>query len=112
LQLSGWQDWADSIAAQRPAFLTSDEYAVASELAFHTPEYVIIAGFDTRWHYFNLPSANIPTGSYGILVTRRTDTPCPDLLGTVPRRRGADIVAQYKLCRFAAIPGMVLLPHP
>lgn len=112
LQLSGWQDWADVIAAQNPAFVTSDEYAVASEIAFHTHASVSVTGFDTRWHFFNLPAANIQTGTAGILVTRRTDTPCPVLLGTVTRRRGTDIIAAYKLCRFAAMPGMVLLPHP
>jgi len=112
LQLTGWQGWADETAAQKPAFLTSDEYALAAELAFHTPPGTIVAGFDTRWHYFNLQPAGIPTGQYGILVTRRTDTPCPVQLGTVTRSRGGAIIAQYKLCRFAAIRGMVLLPHP
>jgi 4-amino-4-deoxy-L-arabinose transferase-like glycosyltransferase len=112
LQLAGWQDWADHIAAYHPAFLTSDEYAVASELAFHTPSAQTVAGFDTRWRYFNLPSANIPIGQAGILVTRRADTPCPNLLGMVYRRRNSAVITQYKICRFAAIPGMVLLPHP
>jgi 4-amino-4-deoxy-L-arabinose transferase-like glycosyltransferase len=112
LQLVGWQDWADRIVAYHPAFLTSDEYAVASELAFHTAPAQTVAGFDARWHDFNLPAARIPTGQSGILVTRRTDTPCPDLLGMVYRRRAGAVIAQYKLCRFAAVPGMVLLPHP
>jgi 4-amino-4-deoxy-L-arabinose transferase-like glycosyltransferase len=112
LQLSGWQDWADQIAATHPAFVTSDEYAVASELAFHTPAAQTVVGFDTRWHYFDLPGANIPTGQDGILVTRRTDTPCADQLGMAFRRRAGGVIAQYRLCRFAAIPGMVLLPHP
>ncbi len=112
LQLIGWQGWADNIAARNPVFLTSDEYAVAAELAFNTPENVPVTGFGARWHDFDLPPANSPTGAIGILVTRRTDTPCPDLAGMAYRRRDGEIIAQYRICKFAVVPGMVLLPHP
>jgi 4-amino-4-deoxy-L-arabinose transferase-like glycosyltransferase len=112
LQLSGWQALADDVASTKPAFVTSDEYAVASELAFHLPARIAVTGFDRRWQYFNLPAADIAVGRMGILVTRRTDTPCPIEMGTVTRRRGGEEITPYRLCRFAATPGMVLLPHP
>ncbi len=112
LQLSGWQGLADQVAAVKPAFVTSDEYTVDSELAFDTPASTQVVGFDRRWRYFSLPAAGVPAGMFGVLVTRRSEAPCPVLLGTAVRRRGGEVVATYRLCRFAALGGMALLPHP
>ncbi len=112
LQLAGWQAMADQVAALKPAFVTSDEYAIASELAFDTPANLSVTGFDTRWRYFDLPNAGVPAGEIGVMVTRRTDAPCPALLGVISRGRAGSKVMDYKICRFAATPDMVLLPHP
>jgi 4-amino-4-deoxy-L-arabinose transferase-like glycosyltransferase len=112
LQLSGWQGLADGVAATKPAFVTSDEYAVASELAFDLPATIAVAGYDRRWQYFDLQTADLPSDTEGILVTRRTDAPCPVVVGMVFRRRSGDEITPYRLCRFAATPGMVLIPHP
>jgi 4-amino-4-deoxy-L-arabinose transferase-like glycosyltransferase len=112
LQLAGWPDLANQIAARHPAFVTSDEYTITSELAFNTPPATTITGFDPRWTYLTLPNAQISAGTAGILVTLRTDAPCPVLLGTATRKRGADAIATYKICRFTAPPNMVLIPHP
>ena len=112
LQLAGWQGLAAQVAAVKPAFVTSDEYTVDSELAFATAANMEVVGFDRRWRYFQLPAAGVPAGTFGVLVTRRSEAPCPVLLGTATRRRGAEVVANYRLCRFAAVAGMALLPHP
>jgi 4-amino-4-deoxy-L-arabinose transferase-like glycosyltransferase len=116
LQLAGWPDLATQIAAAHPSFVTSDEYGPAAELAFLLPPNITVAGFggsfDRRWDFLSLPPATALTGETGILVTRRRDTPCPNLLGTVTRQRGGQIIATYKLCRFAALDDGVILPRP
>ncbi len=112
LQLAGWQDMANQIAAQKPAFVTSDEYTVTSELAFDTPTDLPVTGFDPRWSYLTLPEAGIQIGTLGILITRRAEAPCPVQLGTATRRRGDDTIMTYRLCQFAAPRRMALLPHP
>jgi 4-amino-4-deoxy-L-arabinose transferase-like glycosyltransferase len=112
LQLAGWQELADQITTLKPDFITSDDYAIASELAFHTPADVTVTGFDRRWTYFDLPRAPVAAGAFGIMVTRRQDAPCPVSLGEVTRRDRGQVVMSYKLCRFAATPNMALLPHP
>jgi 4-amino-4-deoxy-L-arabinose transferase-like glycosyltransferase len=116
LQLGGWDRFAAAVTAHPAAFYTSDEYGPAAELAFLLPPTDVIAGFsggfDRRWGYFGLPSAAPFAGTAGILVTRRSDTPCPVLLGTVSRTRGGSVIATYRLCRFVAPARGVILPHP
>lgn len=112
LQLAGWADFADQIAALHPAFVTSDEYTITAELAFNTPPTTTITGFDPRWTYLTQPAALIPAGTAGILVTLRTDAPCPTLLATIPRKRGGQTIATYKICSFTAPANMILIPHP
>jgi 4-amino-4-deoxy-L-arabinose transferase-like glycosyltransferase len=115
LQLAGWRGVAAAVQAHPAAFYTSDEYGPAAELAFFLPSDVVAefgGGFDRRWDFLGLPVLNVPAGTPGILVTRRADTPCPVLLGTVTRARGGGIVATYRLCRFLAPADGVVLPHP
>ena len=112
LQLAGWQGFADQIAAKKPAYVTSDEYTVMSELVFYTPPGLPIVGFDERWAVFSLPLAGIPTGAPGLFITRRRDAPCPTALGTATRERDVELIATYRLCSFTAFPKMYLLPHP
>jgi 4-amino-4-deoxy-L-arabinose transferase-like glycosyltransferase len=111
LQLAGWQDLADQIAALKPDFVTSDEYTIAAELAFDTPPERVVTGFAPRWRSFDLPAAEMPAGHFGLLVTRNADL-CPAPLTTATRRRGDDTIMTYRLCRFAAPATMALLPHP
>jgi len=112
LQLAGWQNFAKTIAAQKPAFVTSDEYTLAAELAFNTSPNLTIAGFDKRWASFTLPNAHIATGAIGLFITRRADAPCPIQYGTASRTRNGQIIATYRLCSFTAFSEMYLLPHP
>jgi 4-amino-4-deoxy-L-arabinose transferase-like glycosyltransferase len=112
LQLDGWADFAAAATANNPAFITSDDYSIAAELALLAPPATIVAGFDPRWRYFGMPSAEALTGASGILVTKRADTPCPYLLGTVTRKRGTQTIITYRLCRITAPGNGVILPRP
>jgi hypothetical protein len=115
LQFSGWPGLAAQAAAGAPVFLTSDDYATASVLAYDAPENIPVAGFaydwNPRWRYFALPAAGLK-GETGILVTRRADAACPDQLGTITRKRGNEIIGTYRLCRFTAPNAGVLLSRP
>ncbi|HTQ71890.1 MAG TPA: glycosyltransferase family 39 protein [Acidocella sp.] len=111
LQMAGWQDFAAQAGASHPAFLTSDDYATASALAFYAPRTIPVLGFGRRWSYFDWPVA-APAGATGLLVTRRTDTPCQDEIGTIIRRRGDQQVMSYKLCRITAETPAKEFPRP
>lgn len=110
LQLAGWRDFAQAAAASHPAFITSDEYATAAELAFYGPADVPVVGLAPRWRFFADPPA-AAAGETGILVTRRSGIGC-DAVGTVTRRRNGQAVQTYRLCRFVAPAPGVLLPRP
>ncbi len=116
LQLAGWGAFAAQLASRDAPFYTSDEYGPVAELAALLPPSAVVAGFgyplDRRWDYLRLPSSASLAGTAGILVTRRSDTACPDLLGTVTRGSGRGVVATYRLCRFVAPANGVILPHP
>ncbi len=111
LQFSGWQGLAVASAAQKPAFLTSDDYATTAALAYYAPKSVPVAGFEPRWKYFTLPSAGLK-GETGIMVTRRLDAHCPDLVGTLLRKRGNEVIGTYRMCAFVAPSSGALLPRP
>jgi len=108
LQLAGWSDFANQVNAHSAAFFTSNDYATTAELAFHAPAGTVVAGFEPRWQYLDFPAGKL-AGKSGILVTRRTDTPCPALLGTVLRKSPRGAVMTYRLCRItAATDGLIL----
>jgi 4-amino-4-deoxy-L-arabinose transferase-like glycosyltransferase len=108
LQLSGWGDLSNQIAAHHAAFVTSNDYATTAELAYHAPAGAVVAGFEPRWQYFNFAAGNL-RGKTGILVTRRTDTACPNLLGTIPRQSRRGIVMTYRICAITAATDGVIL---
>jgi 4-amino-4-deoxy-L-arabinose transferase-like glycosyltransferase len=114
-QLAGWGELAGVTMTGPPAFVTSDDYATMAVLAVEGPPGVTVAAFPNkwqpRWWYFNYPAAVTP-GAVGVLVTRRVETPCPELLGTVTRHRGAEVFATYRICRFTAPDAGVALPRP
>jgi 4-amino-4-deoxy-L-arabinose transferase-like glycosyltransferase len=108
LQLSGWGDLSNQVAAHHAGFMTSNDYATSAELAYHAPAGTVVAGFEPRWHYFNFGPGDL-AGKSGILVTRRTDTPCPDLLGSVFRQSPRGTVMTYRLCGITAATDGVIL---
>lgn len=110
LQLAGWGRFTAELARDKPGFLTSDDYAIAAELAYHAPPGLPVAAFTRRWRYFSFPSARSLAGKPGILVTRRASTACPDLLGTLTRQSDRGPVRTYRLCRITAPPSGSLLP--
>ncbi len=113
LQFAGWgqlaADAQNAAARQHAAFITSDEYATAAEIALRRGG-VDIIGYDRRWSYFGFLPAR--PGAVGVLVTRRRDTACPEQLGEIFRDRRGAIIATFKICRFVAPSGSVILPRP
>jgi 4-amino-4-deoxy-L-arabinose transferase-like glycosyltransferase len=107
LQLAGWGDLSNRIAAYHAGFVTANDYATSAELAYHATG-TLVAGFEPRWRYFSFAPADL-AGKSGILVTRRTDTPCPDLLGTVSRQSPRGTVMTYRLCGMTAATDGVIL---
>ncbi|HYP63732.1 MAG TPA: glycosyltransferase family 39 protein [Acidocella sp.] len=114
-QLAGWRALAEDAMAGHPAFVTTDDYATMAVLAVQGPPGVKVVGFYAdwlpRWGFFGYPPAVTP-GEVGVLITRHTDSPCAQQLGTVTRHRGAKIFATYRLCSFKAPDSGVLLPRP
>ena len=115
LQFSGWRALSLAAASHHPAFLTGDDYATVSALAYYAPRAIPVVGFASRWNprwrYFALPAAQLKAVS-GILVTHRLNTACRHPLGTVWRRRGGKKIMRYLLCRVTAPRQGVLLPRP
>ncbi|MDE1897051.1 MAG: glycosyltransferase family 39 protein [Rhodospirillales bacterium] len=111
LQMAGWKEFAKQAAATNPAFITSDDYATAAELAFYAPKDVPVLGFGQRWAYFNWPSAAVQ-GKTGLLITRRADASCPDEVGVIIRKRGSQPVRGYRACRITADTVGKILPRP
>lgn len=114
-QLSGWRAMAQTAMARHPVFVTASDYATMSALAVDGPPSVIVAAFpnklDWRWNYFGYSPA-VPRGTFGIMVTKDPKMPCPDLLGTLTRRRGSEIFTHYRLCGYVAATTGVALPRP
>lgn len=111
LQMAGWQGLAAQAAATNPAFITSDDYATEAELAFYAPKDVPVLGFGERWAYFNWPVAAVQ-GQTGLLITRRAGASCPDELGVMVRRRGAEPVMSYRACLITATHPAKAFPRP
>ncbi|BCK75618.1 glycosyl/arabinosyl/mannosyl transferase [Acetobacter aceti NRIC 0242] len=67
-QGGGWTIFAENVAQQSEgaAFIASDEYALASELAFHLPGRIVL-GAEPRWMLFDLPAWSCKEG-WGLLI--------------------------------------------
>lgn len=123
-RLGGWDGLALHVSAARRAqgatFVVSDEYGLASELAWHLPGTVV--GVEPRWALFRLPPAAMQ--GPGLLVQSEHHRELPDrarfgaviLLGVVVRERGGMVAERYRLYRVGSAPlgeagdGSVLLP--
>jgi 4-amino-4-deoxy-L-arabinose transferase-like glycosyltransferase len=112
LQLAGWNDLTNQLSLRQTAFVTADDYATLSELAYHAPAGMVVTAFGPRWRYFDFLAANELPGASGIMVTRRSDAPCSNLLGTAARHAGLLPVMTYRLCGYTANEDGVLLPGP
>ena len=120
LQLRGWGGLASRVAAVArqtgAAFVAADDYAPASELAWHLPAGTELVGVEPRWAYFDLPRPAL-AGRAGVLVRQANAGPPPTaswtgatLLGTVWRRSGGgrsggQRIAAFRLFRVTVRPG-------
>jgi 4-amino-4-deoxy-L-arabinose transferase-like glycosyltransferase len=124
-RLGGWPGLARAVAAEAArdgaAYVATDEYGLASMLAWRAPGLAVV-GMEPRWASFRLPSgaATLARGP-GLLLrpARRADPPDPrDWASATPvaeliRARGVT-AETYRLYRVVARPGgtaSALLPH-
>ncbi len=125
-KLAGWPALALRAAtmarARGAAFVASDAYDVASELAFDAPGGVAVLAAGARWRLFRLPRASI-AGETGLLLrpARRRGPPRARRwrsvrpIGTLARERNGVVAERYKLYLVVArrpAPGLVNLPRP
>lgn len=112
-QFAGWREFTAALARRGAPFVTADGYATLAAIAYYAPPGVVVAGFDSRWTYFDLPSARSLGGATGLMVGERKnpDSPCRDARETLDRTRGATIAWTYGLCTFVAPGDGVLLPQ-
>jgi 4-amino-4-deoxy-L-arabinose transferase-like glycosyltransferase len=106
LRLAGFDDLAYAAAtaarADHATALASEEYGLASLLAWYAP--IEVAGNEARWRSFNLPAAP-DTPMLLVLSARRTNGPNPDLwqsaipAGSIDRGRGRVVAETYRLFR-------------
>lgn len=104
-QGGGWTTFSENIAqrSQEAAFIASDEYGLASELAFSLPNRVVL-GAEPRWTLFDLPVWSCRAG-WGLLVRngRRSVPPgspwatLAKPVGTIVRSRGGREAERYDL---------------
>jgi hypothetical protein len=107
MQTRGWGDLAAAVDAARrrtgAAFVASDQYGVAAELARALPATVPVIAIGPRWARFDLPPAAVD-GLSGLLIQPEAHAepiwPAIGDLGTVMRRQedGA-VIARYRLYR-------------
>lgn len=121
-QLAGWDGLARSVDAARrgqgAAFVGSDEYGVAAELARALPDDTPMLGVAPRWRLFRLPPADLRDAA-GLLV-RRDGSRAPvgwreaHLAGEVARTGQGVVVQRLSLWRVeGALPSLpaVILPR-
>ncbi len=122
LRLGGWPGFARTVAAAAPgaAYVASDQYGIAAELAWLLPAKLKVAGVDPRWRLFALPDARpLLAAGRGLLVTAAP--PDPALwtaavpLGEALRARGGMVAARLRLYQVTARDGAAVaaaLPRP
>jgi 4-amino-4-deoxy-L-arabinose transferase-like glycosyltransferase len=123
-RLGGWDAFGAAVAGRAggAAWVASEDYGLASELARTLPAELPVIGVEPRWAVFDLPSAGtLLRGGEGMLVqsARRREPPDPAFwqareAGTLTRTRGGVVAEEYKLYRAIPVspPAAVLLPGP
>jgi 4-amino-4-deoxy-L-arabinose transferase-like glycosyltransferase len=125
LRLAGWRDLARQVeqmrAANNLAFVASDQYGIASELAHAMPGAVSVVAAGDRWTLFRLPQAD-RAGQAGLLVQTERQQSRPDpapwqsmeQIGEVERSRNGMVAERFRLWRVVAraSPDLVQLPRP
>ncbi len=125
-RLGGWTTLAQGVAAAAgradAAFVASDNYGSASELAWRLPARLTVVGVDPRWALFGLPDARPAiAGRTGLLLARADHAPDPADWGTllpfaeVARTRAGVVAERYWLYLVTGRAGTepaALLPRP
>lgn len=126
LRLGGWSDLAQSVAEvagrSGAAFVASDNYGTAAELAWLLPAPVPVIGVDARWALFTLLDAHPAiAGRSGLLLVQADDMPdTSDWVSIVPvadlaRVRDGVVAERYRLYQVTGGAGdepAAVLPRP
>ncbi len=122
-RLAGWGELATAADAMRRdrslAFVASDEYGQAGELAWNAPAGMRVLGVEERWRLFRLPAAPAATGLLLISERRRAD-PAPgswsdvEQIGRLIRSRDGVEAEAFRVYRATLIVDApaVMLPRP
>jgi 4-amino-4-deoxy-L-arabinose transferase-like glycosyltransferase len=122
LRMAGWSDLAGRVfvagTRDHAAFVVSEEYGLASELAFRL--YEEVDSTDPRWRLFDVPRVSL-AGRSGLLVLSNRDNRVPDrhlwasaeLVGQLERGRHGVVAETYRLYRVTGRAGAAaaLLPQ-
>ena len=123
LRIAGWPALAQAAATetrqQDAAFLASEDYGVASALAWSAPGLPVL-GAEPRWHLFRLPAAEQTRAGLLLISAHRREGPDPaywqsaEPLGTLVRGRNGMEAESYRLYRVVPRAGALIirLPEP
>jgi hypothetical protein len=112
--MAGWSDLAGQVfvaeARDHAAFVVSEEYELASELAFRL--HGEVDSTDPRWRMFDVPRASLASRS-GLLVLSDRDNRVPDrrlwasaaLVGQLERGRHGVVAETYRLYLVTGLAG-------
>ncbi len=122
-RLGGWEAFARDVEAARQgagaAFVATEEYGLAAQLALRLPQGVPVVALDARWALFRLPRP--APGVTGLLVrsTRREGLPdwpgAEPAAGTLRRARRGIEAESYRTFRVETrpdLPPAAVLPRP
>ena len=128
MRLAGWDAMAAEVtaAARREGahYVVADNYGQAAELAWRMPADIPVLALDTRWYWFDLPSAaEMVIGQPGLMLRsdRLVDQPHtsdfahPAELGEIARGRGGMVAERLRFYRVVGRAGfepIVVLPRP
>ncbi|MDT7953768.1 MAG: glycosyltransferase family 39 protein [Acetobacteraceae bacterium] len=122
-RLAGWTELAAAADRMRRgqglAFVASDDYGPAAELAWAAPRGAAVIGVEDRWRLFRLPQAQAATGLL-LISERRHQRPDPAFwrdtvpIGRVIRARDGLEAEAFQVYRATLVMGApaVLLPRP
>ncbi len=122
-QLAGWGELATAADAmrreQKLAFVASDDYGQAGELAWRAPAGTTVLGVEERWRLFRLAPAPTTTGLL-LISERRREEPDPaywggvEQIGRLTRARDGVEAEAFRVYRATILLGApaVVLPRP
>ncbi|QNT77374.1 Dolichyl-phosphate-mannose-protein mannosyltransferase [Entomobacter blattae] len=111
-QLGGWQEWAMQLAARQPAFIATDDYGDAAELAYYLPHAIQVVGIDPRWQYFRLSACTVRGQGLFVQNIKRREPPDSRIFsdkilqGTMVRQKQGRIAETYRIYQVAIAPSI------